>query len=146
MSNNGIHLVAVRNGALQLFVLPHNNALGGNQLNLVHHTHHQLFLIKRFCQEVVGTNLETLHQITGIIECRQENDGNICRLWILLQDDCRIKTADVRHHHVEQYQIGLLRLCLLNTRITAVGSTNLKLLVGEENLQQKHIADHIVND
>ena len=58
-----VHLVAVRDGTLQLFILLHNDTFGGHQLNLVHHTHHQLFFIERLGQEVVGTHLETLDKV-----------------------------------------------------------------------------------
>ena len=118
MGNNGVHLITVGDGTLQFLILLHDDALSGNQTNLVHHTHYQFFLVKGLSQEIVGTNLESMHQIARIIQCRQENDGDIQCLRVFFQNNCSIEATDVRHHHIKQYQIGMLFLSLLNTHIS----------------------------
>ena len=101
----------------------------------MHHTHHQLFLIEGLGEEVVGTNLETFHQVAGIVECCKENNGNVARLGVFLQNDSGIEAADIGHHDIQKNQIGLLFLGLLNALISIGSGAHLKLLISKQYLQ-----------
>ena len=131
MSYDGVHLVAIRDGTLQFLVLTNDNTLGSNQLNLVHDTHDELLLIKRLSQEVISTHLETFHEVAGIVEGSQENNGNFLRLRIFFQNHCSIKAIQVGHHDVKQYQVRMLWFSHLYTHVTIGSSTHLKLLIGK---------------
>ena len=136
MSNYRVHLIAVRKCGTQVAVLLLDDTLSGNQRNLLHNTHYQFFLIKRFGQEVVCTNLESMYQILRCIQCREEDNGNILCLFVFLQDYCCIKTADIGHHYIKQNQVGMFLLGLLDTCGAVVGGTYLKFLVCQQYLQQ----------
>ena len=146
VGNDRIHLVAIADGGAQLCVLLLNDSCGSHQLNLVEHTHHQLFLVERLRQEVAGTHLETMHQVVGVVEGRQENNRNMSGLGRLLQNLRSIKTTDIRHHDIQQNQVGLLRLGLFDARITTVSSAHLILLVRQQDFEQQNIAHHIVHN
>ena len=50
------------------------------------------------------------------------------------------------HHDVEQYQVGMLAPGHFNTCRTVVSRTNLEFLIRQKNLQQQHVADHIIHN
>ena len=146
MGNHRIHLVAVCQRSTQFGILLLNDALGSHERYLLHHTHHKFLLIERLRQEVAGTHLETVHQILRSIQRRQEDNGDILGLIVFLKDDCRIKTADIRHHNVKKDQVRMLFLGHFNTRSTVIGCTDLEFLIRQQYLQQKYIADHIIDN
>ena len=146
MGNDGIHLIAVADGGTQFCVLSLNEPLGSHQLNLVHYTHDKLLLVERFGQEVTGAYLEAMHQVARIVQGGQEDDGNVLRLRILLQDACCLESVDARHHHVEQNQIRMLGLGLLNTSLATIGRTHLELLVAEQDFQQENVTDNVIDN
>ena len=146
MRNHGVHLITVAQCRLQFLVLLFNNPLSSHERNLLHHTHHQFFLVEGLRQEVAGAHLEAMHQILWCIQCRQKNDGYIGQLRVLLHDDSRIETIDVGHHHVKKNQVGMLCLGLLDTCLTAVRRAYLELLICQQYFQQQHIAHYVVDN
>ena len=87
-----------------------------------------------------------MHQICRCIQGCKEDNGNILGLVVFLQDNSGIEATDVGHHHIEEYQIRMFLLGHLDTTCTIVGRTHLKLLVGQEYLQQQDIADDVINN
>ena len=87
-----------------------------------------------------------MHQVLRGVQGGQEDDGDLFRPLFLLQDCRRVETVHIRHHHVEQYQVGVLLTGHLDTRCTVVGRAYLELLVRQQDLEQQHVADHIVDD
>ena len=87
-----------------------------------------------------------MHQIGRRVKCCQEDNRYISQLWIFLHDDSRIKTIDIWHHHVEKYQVRMLRLGLFNTCLSTIRRANLELLVCQQNLQQQYVAHHVIDN
>jgi len=144
MGDDRIHLITVGDGGAQLFVLPLNEPFGRNETDLMHHAHQQFVLIEGLGEKVAGTDLESLNEVVGAVESRKEDDRNLARRRVFLQDHGGIESADVGHHHIEEDQVGLLRLGHLDAHITTVGRAHLELLIRQQNLKQQDIAHHIV--
>ena len=145
MGNHRVHLVAVADGALQLYVLLHNDTLGSHERNLVHHSHDKLFLVERLGEEVVGSHLETMDKVGRRIQGSKEDDWYISRFRILLQLYSCIKTTDIGHHHIKQYKVRMLFLAYLQTSCTVVCRENLEFLICQQNLEQQHVTHYVVN-
>ena len=50
----------------------------------MHDTHDQLFLVEWFCEEVVGTDLETVYKVGRAVERSEEYDGYVGGFFFLL--------------------------------------------------------------
>ena len=86
-----------------------------------------------------------MHQVGRCIQGCQEYNGNVFCLFVLLQNDGCIETADVGHHHVKQDKVRMLLLCHLYTTVSVACSAHLELFIRKKNLQQQHVADNIID-
>ena len=145
MGNDGVHLVTVVKCSTQFLVLLLDDAFGGHERDLLGDAHHEFLLVERLGQEITRSHLEAVYEILRCIHGCQEDDGDILGILALLQDDGGIKTVEVGHHHVEQYQVGMLLTAYLDAVLTIAGGTYLKFLIRQQNLEQQHVADHIVD-
>ena len=146
MGNHRVHLVAVGQRGSQLLVLLLDDTLGCDERDLLRHTHHKLLLVERLRQEVAGSHLEAVHEVLRRIQGGQEDDGDILRSLLLLQHGGCVEAVHVGHHHVKQYQVGMLLPGHFDAGRTVVGGTHLELLIRQQNFEQQHVADHIVDN
>ena len=64
--------------------------------------------IHRFGDVICGAQLETVFLIRGLVHRRQEDDRHIFGRFIFLQSAADLVAVHLRHHDVEQDQVGCL--------------------------------------
>ena len=95
----------------------------------------QFFFIKRFRDKIVAAYLKSFDYIGSTIQCGQKDDRNMGRFGIRLQLLRNFKATHIRHHHIQQYQVGILFLYLVQCLISIASCHYVKLLIGQQYLQ-----------
>ena len=85
----------------------------------------QLLLVDRFGEEVVGTGLDALDAILGRIQGGHDDDRYAPGFAIVLQHPADGEAVYLRHHHVQENQIGGARGDLLESLPTRSGALGL---------------------
>ena len=67
----------------------------------------QLGLVDRLGQEVVGAGLDGAVDVAGLVEGGDHEDGDVARRRVRREALAHLEAADLRHHDVEQDQVGL---------------------------------------
>ena len=145
VGDDGVHFVSVVDGSSQFFVLLHDDSLCCHERDLVHDTHYELFLVEWFGKEVVGSHLETMHEVSRAIECCKEDDGYIGCFRAFLEFGGCVESAYIRHHHIEQNKVGMFLFCSFYTACSIVSREHLELFICKQYLQEQDIAYHVVN-
>ncbi len=110
MRNNGVEHIARPDGALQILLLPENGAVSRQEAQLILNPNQEFLLPEGFGNKVDRTQLETLYNTGRIVERREKYGRNMTRSRILFHNLKHLETIQPRHHHIEQHQIGQLRL------------------------------------
>src|SRR5262249_43509252 len=74
------------------------------------HSGHERRLINRFGEILVGTGIESSHDIFAVHLCRHQNDGQEGKSGVALKSAAGLDTVELRHHHVEENEVGTMLL------------------------------------
>ena len=66
------------------------------------HARDERDVIDQLREKIVRARLQTAEDISGLIERRHHDDGNMLRAWLRLQLAAYFEPVHARHHHVEQ--------------------------------------------
>ena len=67
----------------------------------------QLDLVDRLGEEVVGAGLDAALEVAGLVQGGDHQDGDVLRRRVGPEPLADLEAAELRHHHVEQDQVGL---------------------------------------
>ena len=110
------------------------------------HPGEQLRLIDRLGQEVVGASLDALHALLGGIERGDHHDRQHGRGRVVANLPAHLVAAHLRHHHVEQHQVGVLALDD-GQRLGARRRGDRAIALGREQIgQELHVLRGVVHD
>ena len=107
MGDHRIHLVALLDGLLQFVPLLEDGALRRCQIDVVRHAGDQLLVVERLGNVVAGSELESLHDVLGVVQRREENHGDVLVRGVRLQPFQLLVAVQVGHHNVQQDQVGV---------------------------------------
>ena len=107
---------------------------------------HELQVVDRLGQEVVGAGLEPANAVGNLVERGDHDDRDVRGCRIALETPANLEAVHVRHHHVEQHDIDLGVLAGLY-RVGAVErGEHLEILSQEPGFEQLHIGGNVVDD
>jgi len=74
------------------------------------HSGHERRLINRFGEILVGTGVESGDDILAVHLRRHQNDGQERKSRVALETAAGLDTVELRHHHVEENEVGTMLL------------------------------------
>ena len=102
--------------------------------------------VDRFGNVVDGTELQSMRLAFFVADARHEDDGNVARGFLLLQQPANLVAIDPRHHHVEENQVGRFLIRCDRERAFAVGGDADAEIVAKAVDQQLQVDRLIVRD
>ncbi len=97
-------------------------------------------------KEVVGSGLEPLHPVRGLIERRDHDQRDMLRARLGFQPPADLETVHPGHHHVEQHHIGPLPRADMQRLGAAPSRAHLEILGGQPCFEKLHIGVDVVDD
>ncbi len=110
------------------------------------HPRHQRRLIDRLCQVIVAAGLEPGDDVLGVGPRGDKDDRNEGQRGVGFQLLDRGDAVELRHHDVEQHEIGQLVVNHRERRLAVAGGDHLVALAFEAHLQDLDIVRHVVDD
>ena len=110
------------------------------------HARHQLQVVDRLGQEIVGAGLEAADAVGNLVERGDHDDWDVRGRRIAFQPPADLEAVHVGHHHVEQHDIDLAVLAGLDGVGPVGRSQHLEIFGKQPNLEQPHIGRNVVDD
>ena len=110
------------------------------------HPRHQLLLVDRFGEEVIGARLQSLDALFVRIERGDHDHGQYLRLMPSADRSAHLIAVHFRHDHVEQHEVGGVVVDLLQCFATGGGAGNLVALNTQRIGQQFHVHWQVIDD
>ena len=146
MGDDAVELVAAVDGITQLLVLPLNDLSCGNELYLRAHAFEEDVFLERLADVVGGSGLEAFEHGLCVVQCRKEDDGDVLCLGLSLEDLTDLEAGELRHHHVEQDEVGHLVFHKVHDLERFSASDDFIATAREHNLEQHYIGGHVIYD
>ena len=102
--------------------------------------------IDRLGDVVVGAGVQTFDLVLGRVERRLHDHGNEGKIFVGLQSSDDFHAVHLRHHHVEEDEIGADVLHLLQRRLSVVGSIHFVAARLESGAEELDVVLVIVYD
>jgi hypothetical protein len=97
-------------------------------------------------EEVVGSCLQSLHPVRGLIESGDHDHRDVLRARLRFEPAADLEAVHPRHHHVEQHHVGTLARADMQRLGTAARRAHLKIFSREPRFEQLHIGIDIDDD
>ena len=110
------------------------------------HPRHQLQVVDRLGQEIVGAGFKPADAVRHVIERGNHHDRDMRGRRIALQPPADLETVHVGHHHVEQHDVDLAVLAGLQRVGAVAGGQHLEIFGEQPDLEQLHIGRNVVDD
>jgi hypothetical protein len=110
------------------------------------HPRDQRDVVDRLRQKVVGSGLEPLHPVGGLIERGDHDHRDMLRARLDFQPPADLKTVHPGHHHVEQNHVGPLARADMQRLGTAPRRAHLEIFGCEPRFEKFHIGVDVVDD
>ena len=107
---------------------------------------HQLEVVDRLGQKIVGASLQAAHAISHLVERGHHNDRDMRGRRIAFQPAADLEAVHVRHHDIEQDNVDLAVLAGLDGIGPVQGGQHLEILGQQPHFEELHIGGDVVDD
>jgi hypothetical protein len=109
------------------------------------HTRDQGQFRNRLCQKIISIGLKTLHPIRLLVERSDNEHRNVMRRRRRFQAPAHLKTAQARHHYVEQHHIAFAALAEGERLVPIDGIDDIEIFRRQPHFQKPQVGRHIVD-
>ena len=102
VGDHRIHLVAGFDRRLQFVALLEDRSLCGGQIDVVCHAGDEFFVVERLGDVVAGPEFESLDDVLGVVQSREENHRDILVRRVRLEPFQHLVSVQIGHHDVQQ--------------------------------------------
>ncbi len=110
------------------------------------HPGHQLDVVDRLGQEVVGAGLEPAHAVGGLVERGHHQHRDMAGLAVDLEPRTDLEAVHLGHHHVEQDDVDLALGADRQRFLAGSSRDDVEILSRKPRLEQADIRWNIVDD
>jgi hypothetical protein len=107
---------------------------------------HELHVVDRLGEEVVGADFETADAVGRLIERGDHQHRNVLRLLAGLQAAANLEAIHFRHHDVEEDDVDVADVAQVQRFDAGRGRLDLEILRSQPRFEQPYIRRNIVND